>query len=59
MGNNRNDDGTYPSYDRSWKKKQIQGETEAYEGKMPKWENEAREEAVPTEGMEGIKRHRR
>jgi hypothetical protein len=42
------DDGTYPSYDRPWKKREIQGQVKAYEGKAPKAENAAREEKAPT-----------
>lgn len=41
-------DGTYPTYDRSWKKREIQGQVKAYEGKAPKAEGPAREERVPS-----------
>jgi hypothetical protein len=43
-------DGTYPVYDRSAKKRDIQAQVRAYEGKAPKAESEAREERVPSGG---------
>ena len=52
---NENCSGTYPTYGREWKRRQIQKQDSAYEGKVPKAEKEPREERVSMK-FEGYRR---